>query len=319
MARVGPKRWSEVDGRVIELSNTDKVLFPTPGLTKGDLITYYRRIAPVMLPHLAGRPLSLQRYPDGVEAEGFMQKNASDYFPHWIRRARLAKENGEVEHVLADDAATLVYLANQACITLHVGLARVDRIDHPDRLVIDLDPSDQDFDKVKRAARAARRLLEALGLVPFVQLTGRAVCTSGCRSTARRPSTRCAGSLQAWPSAWLRALPTSSRPSSARRSAGRAYSWMWAATLMARPRSHPIRCGPGPGRRWPRPWTGASSTTLVSSPGATRSPICFAASAGSLIPGATSNIMLVASAPPVSAWRHWPVERPQPLSFGLSE
>jgi bifunctional non-homologous end joining protein LigD len=162
----------EVDGRKIELSNTDKVLFPKPGLTKGDLIAYYRRIAPVMLPHLADRPLSLQRYPDGVDAEGFMQKNASDYFPRWIRRARLAKENGEVEHVLADDAATLVYLANQACITLHIGLARVDRTDHPDRLVIDLDPSDEDFAKVKRAARAARRLLEAVGLVPFLQLTG---------------------------------------------------------------------------------------------------------------------------------------------------
>ncbi len=172
MAPRGAKEVVEVDGREIELSNTDKVLFPKPGLTKGDLITYYRRIAPVMLPHLAGRPLSLQRYPDGIEAEGFMQKNASDYFPRWIRRARLGKENGEVEHVLADDGATLVYLANQACLTLHVGLARVDRIDHPDRLVIDLDPSDEDFAKVKRAARAARRLLEAVELVPFAQLTG---------------------------------------------------------------------------------------------------------------------------------------------------
>jgi bifunctional non-homologous end joining protein LigD len=125
-----------------------------------------------MLPHIAGRPLSFERYPDGIETNGFMQKNASDYFPSWIRRARLAKEDGEVEHVVADDAATLVYLANQACVTLHVGLARVDRIHHPDRLVIDLDPSDEDFDKVKRAARAARRLLEATGLVPFVQITG---------------------------------------------------------------------------------------------------------------------------------------------------
>ena len=162
----------EVDGREIELTNTGKVLFPQAGLTKGELIGYYRRIAPTMLPHIAGRPLSFERYPDGIETNGFMQKNASDYFPSWIRRARLAKEDGEVEHVVADDAATLVYLANQACVTLHVGLARVDRIHHPDRLVIDLDPSDEDFDKVKRAARAARRLLEATGLVPFVQITG---------------------------------------------------------------------------------------------------------------------------------------------------
>ena len=162
----------EVDGREIEISNTAKVLFPHAGLTKGELIGYYRRIAPTMLPHLAGRPLSFERYPDGIETNGFMQKNASDYFPSWIRRARLAKENGEVEHTVADDAATLVYLANQACVTLHVGLARTDRIHHPDRLVIDFDPSDEDFDKVKRAARAARRLLEQTGLVPFVQTTG---------------------------------------------------------------------------------------------------------------------------------------------------
>jgi bifunctional non-homologous end joining protein LigD len=162
----------EVDGHEIALSNTAKVLFPQARLTKGELIGYYRRIAPIMLPHIAGRPLSFERYPDGIETNGFMQKNASDYFPSWIRRARLAKEDGEVEHVVAEDAATLVYLANQACVTLHVGLARVERIHHPDRLVIDLDPSDEDFDKVKRAARAARRLLEATGLVSFVQTTG---------------------------------------------------------------------------------------------------------------------------------------------------
>jgi bifunctional non-homologous end joining protein LigD len=162
----------EVDGRRIELSHTAKVLFPKQGLTKGDLIDYYRKVAPVMLPHIEGRPLSLQRYPDGIEATGFMQKNASAWFPPWIQRAHLAKEGGAVDYVLAGDAATLVYLANQAAVTLHTGLARVDRIDQPDRLVIDLDPSDDDFAKVRRAAKAARALLAAVGLVPFVQTTG---------------------------------------------------------------------------------------------------------------------------------------------------
>lgn len=166
------KEMLEVEGREIGLSHTDKVLFPEAGLTKGDLVAYYRRIAPMMLPHLAGRPLSLQRYPDGITADGFMQKNAADYFPSWIERAPLPKQNGEVQHVVARDAATLVYLANQAAITLHIGLSRIDRIDQPDRLVIDLDPSDDDFAKVKRAARRARQLLEAVGLVPFVQTTG---------------------------------------------------------------------------------------------------------------------------------------------------
>jgi bifunctional non-homologous end joining protein LigD len=172
MASARTPETLEVDGRRIELANTHKVLFPQAGLTKGDLIDYYRRVAPVMLPHIEGRPLSLQRFPDGIGAGGFMQKNASDYFPPWIHRAHLAKEGGNVDHVVAGDAATLVYLANQAAVTLHTGLARVDRIDHPDRLVIDLDPSDDDFSKVKRGARAARELIEATGLVPFLQTTG---------------------------------------------------------------------------------------------------------------------------------------------------
>jgi bifunctional non-homologous end joining protein LigD len=163
---------AEVEGRRVKLSNLEKVLFPAAGLTKADLIDYYERIAPVMLPHLTGRPLSLERYPDGVEAEGFMQKNASPYFPKWIRRARLAKQDGAVAHVVADTAPTLVYLANQACVSLHVGLSRTDRIDHPDRMVLDLDPSDEDFEKVRRAAKDARALLEELGLVPFLQTTG---------------------------------------------------------------------------------------------------------------------------------------------------
>jgi bifunctional non-homologous end joining protein LigD len=163
---------AEVEGRRVKLSNLEKVLFPAAGLTKSDLVAYYERVAPVMLPHLTGRPLSLQRYPDGIDAEGFMQKNASRYFPKWIRRARLAKQDGAVAHVVAEDAATLVYLANQACVTLHVGLSRIDRIDHPDRMVLDLDPSDDDFEKVRRAARDARALFEEVGLVPFLQTTG---------------------------------------------------------------------------------------------------------------------------------------------------
>jgi bifunctional non-homologous end joining protein LigD len=161
-----------VDGHTIELSKTEKVLFPEPGLTKGDLIDYYRRIAPTMLPHIEERALSFQRFPDGIETQGFFQKNASDHFPDWIGRARLSKEDGEVEHVVARDAATLVYLANQACITLHVGLAVVARPRHPDRLVIDLDPSGEEFAKVKQAARWAKDLLEELDLVGFLQTTG---------------------------------------------------------------------------------------------------------------------------------------------------
>ena len=180
--------------------------------------------------HLAGRPLSFERYPDGIEAGGFMQKNASDYFPSWIRRARVAKEDGEVEHVVADDAATLAYLANQACVTLHVGLARVDRIHHPDRLVVDLDPSDDDFDKVKRAARAARRLIERTSLVPFVQTTG----SRGLHVWVPLEPAASFDQVRAFAAEVADRLvarrPRSSRPSSARRSEGRACSWTWRAT-----------------------------------------------------------------------------------------
>jgi bifunctional non-homologous end joining protein LigD len=161
-----------VEDRAVKLSNLQKVLFPAAGLTKADLIDYYRRGARVMLPHLAGRPLSFERYPEGIGTEGFMQKNASDYFPSWLRRVRLAKQDGVVDHIVAEDEAALIYLANKACVTFHVWLSRMDRVDHPDRMVFDLDPSDDDFGKVKRAAREARALLEGLGVVPFLQVTG---------------------------------------------------------------------------------------------------------------------------------------------------
>ncbi len=162
----------EIDRHEIALSNADKVLFPESGLTKGDLVDYYRRIADVALPHLRGRPLSLQRFPDGIGSHGFFQKDRPDYFPAWIEGKALSKEDGSVTYVVADNAATLVYLANQACITPHVGLSRVDRIDAPDRLIFDLDPSGDDFSEVQDAARKVRALLAELDLVSFVQTTG---------------------------------------------------------------------------------------------------------------------------------------------------
>ncbi len=162
----------ELDGHAIELSSQDKVLFADCGITKGDLVDHYRRIAAVALPHWRDRPASLQRFPDGIDADGFFQKDAPEYFPSWIARERLKKEGGSVEHVLVDDAATAVYLANQGCVTLHLGLSRVDRIDRPDRLILDLDPAGDDFGRVQDAARRTRALLDELELPSFVQTTG---------------------------------------------------------------------------------------------------------------------------------------------------
>ncbi|MEE4637208.1 MAG: non-homologous end-joining DNA ligase [Wenzhouxiangella sp.] len=162
----------QIDSHDIEISNPDKVLFPDAGLTKRDLIDYYLRIAKVALKHYRDRPLSMHRYPDGIKGDDFFQKHAPDYFPDWIERARLAKQDGEVDYVLANNSATLVYLADQACITPHLALARIDHPHHPDRMIFDLDPSDDDFSKVQQTAISLKNLLEDLRLPVFVQTSG---------------------------------------------------------------------------------------------------------------------------------------------------
>lgn len=161
-----------IGGHEIELSNLDKTFFPESGITKGDLIDYYERIAATALPHYRDRPLSMQRFPDGIAKDGFFQKDLPDYFPDWVDRVRLKKEGGSVTYAVANNAATLVYIANQGCITPHLSLARRDKPEHPDRLVIDLDPSTSDFGKVVFAARRVKQLLDELDLTSFVQTTG---------------------------------------------------------------------------------------------------------------------------------------------------
>ena len=155
----------------IEISNREKVLFPADGITKGDLVEYYRKVAGWMIPHLEGRPLVMERFPDGIDRPGFFQKAASGYFPGWIERAELAKRGGTVTHVVCNDAATLVYLANQAMVTPHTWLSRVGRPTHPDQLIFDLDPGD-DATVVPRAAAAVRGILDELGLTGFAKTSG---------------------------------------------------------------------------------------------------------------------------------------------------
>lgn len=155
----------------MEISRPEKPLFPS-GVTKADLAGYYAQVAKVMLHHIGGRPLNLERYPDGIEGHRIIQQRASDHFPAWIRRVRVPGRDHSVEHVVATEPATLVYLAGQACITLHPWLSRSDRVDRPDRLVIDLDPSNGKPAEVRRAARVIGALLRELGLEPFVMTTG---------------------------------------------------------------------------------------------------------------------------------------------------
>ncbi|TBW29938.1 non-homologous end-joining DNA ligase [Gramella sp. KN1008] len=157
-----------------EVSNLDKLFFPKEGYTKGDLVDYYERIADTMLPYIKDRPLTMIRFPNGIEDKQFYQKDAPDYFPKWIKTRTIEKqEGGTTNYVLCNDKASLVYLANQACITPHIWLSRKDRLNFPDRMIIDLDPSKDDFGEVKTAAKKIRKLLgEELGLPLYLMTTG---------------------------------------------------------------------------------------------------------------------------------------------------
>jgi bifunctional non-homologous end joining protein LigD len=163
-----------ISGITVELSNTGKTLFPDDQVTKGDLVGYYRDIAARMLPYLRDRPLSMERYPDGITGERIVQKNVPRYFPDWISRTRVKKQGGTLVQVICDKPATLVYLANQACIEMHAFLSRTGALDRADQLIFDIDPPDDHrFDQVRHLALGLRELLEGdLGLTAFVKTTG---------------------------------------------------------------------------------------------------------------------------------------------------
>ena len=157
----------------ITISNADKVLFPDDGITKGDLVDYYRRIADAMLPHVRDRPLHMNRFPDGIGRIAIQQKRAPDSFPPWIKRATVElHKGGAITHVVIDNVATLVYLANYNMITAHVWLSRFQAPERPDQLIFDLDPSDDNFRLMRTTAQNLKALLEELKLIPFVKTTG---------------------------------------------------------------------------------------------------------------------------------------------------
>jgi bifunctional non-homologous end joining protein LigD len=162
-----------IDGHQITISNPDKVMFPADGITKGDLVEYYRRVAQRMLPHVRGRPLHMNRFPDGIGRIAIQQKRIPESFPQWIKRATVdLHRGGTITHALIDDAATLVYLTNYNMVTAHVWLSRIEAPERPDQLIFDLDPSGDDFPLVRQTARSLKALLEELRLVAFVKTTG---------------------------------------------------------------------------------------------------------------------------------------------------
>ena len=158
---------------IVDLTHENQVLFPEAGITKGALIAYYRGIAPFILPQTGDRPVAMECFPDGIDGKRVCHDVAPESFPSWIRTVTVRREGASVRHVLANDGATLVYLANQACITPHCWLSRRDALQRPDQLLFDLDPSpDGDFGAVCRAALRLRELCTELCLPAFVRTTG---------------------------------------------------------------------------------------------------------------------------------------------------
>jgi bifunctional non-homologous end joining protein LigD len=155
------------------ITHPEKVLFPEDGITKGDLAEYYDAVAPVLLPHIKNRPVTMERYPAGIGKKGFWQKDVSKGFPDWLQRVEVPKKDGVVHHPLITDTRSLLWVVNQNTITPHVWGSRVPNLHHPDIVVFDLDPPDGAKPELLRAAAVALRdLLEELGLPSWIKTTG---------------------------------------------------------------------------------------------------------------------------------------------------
>ena len=154
------------------ITHPEKVLFPDDGITKGELAAYYDSIAPLMLPHIRRRPITMERFPNGIGGEGFIQKSVVRGFPEWLKRFEAPKKGGTVHYPLAGDRRSLQWLANQNTITLHVWPSRAPRVDRPDLCVLDLDPSRDDPDALRRAMLALRDVLGELGQASVVKTSG---------------------------------------------------------------------------------------------------------------------------------------------------
>jgi bifunctional non-homologous end joining protein LigD len=155
------------------ITHPEKILFPDDGITKGELAEYYSSVALVMLPHLRRRPITMERYHRGIGAPGFFQKDVSKGFPEWLKRVEVPKKDGTVHHPIANDARSLLWLANQNSITIHVWPSRTPNLYNPDICVFDLDPShDDEFDLLRAAALNVRDLLAELGLPSWIKTSG---------------------------------------------------------------------------------------------------------------------------------------------------
>jgi bifunctional non-homologous end joining protein LigD len=155
------------------ITHPEKILFPDAGITKGELASYYEMIAPVMLPHLRRRPITMERFHRGIGAPGFFQKDVIKGFPEWLERVEVPKHGGTVHHPIANDTRSLLWLANQNSITIHVWPSRMPNLYNPDICIFDLDPSkEDDLETLVKAALNLRDLLAELGLPSWIKTSG---------------------------------------------------------------------------------------------------------------------------------------------------
>ncbi|MET0552597.1 MAG: non-homologous end-joining DNA ligase [Vicinamibacteria bacterium] len=154
------------------ITHPEKVLFPDDGITKGELAAYHETVAPLMLPHLAGRPVTMERFPSGIGKAGFWQKDVSRGFPEWLERVEVQHKGGGSHYPVVRDARALLWLANQNCITPHVWASRLPDLMKPDLCVFDLDPSRDEPEVLRRVLLSLRVLLGELGLASWVKTTG---------------------------------------------------------------------------------------------------------------------------------------------------
>ncbi len=164
----------KVGSKNLKLTNLNKIYFPDDGITKGEIIEYYKSVAEYMLPYLKGRPESLNRHPNGIDGESFYQKDVKDQPPDWVHIEKIYSEHNEkdINYLVCNDEATLIYLANLGCIEINPWFSRVENLDYPDYLVLDLDPEDISFDKVVEAALAVKEVLDAAGAKSYCKTSG---------------------------------------------------------------------------------------------------------------------------------------------------
>lgn len=164
---------TRVEEREIKLTNIDKLMWPEDGLTKAHLVRYYYGIAPYLLPHIRNRPLVMKRYPDGIYGEAFYQKECPAYAPEWVETYAVAHARKVINYIVCNDAATLVWLANQGCIEVHCWASRLEAVDCPDLAVMDFDPAEGvSFQDILKVARLFRRALKEFGLEGWPKTSG---------------------------------------------------------------------------------------------------------------------------------------------------